>query len=587
MTGGAPDQLPIADSRTVRRAAVRLMLGERRRLAAVLGVQGVATIAGLVGPLVLGRLVQALADRSATAAGVELAVIVFLAALLLQSLLTRVARAEAAVLGQRVLARLREQLIEGALALPLGVVETAGTGDLLTRATSDVELLTTAVEHAVPDITIAVVTALLTVVAMVVVAPQLAFILLPAIPPLYLVNRWYLKRASAVYLARQAALSRVNSRIQESATAGATIETLGLGARRIEQTEDDIRRSLAADWVALRLRLILYPTSEAAYILPLFTAVLAGGLLHAAGVVTLGQFTTTTLYAQQLVNPVDLVLDWLASLQIGAASLARILGVHDVPQPELTAELPTSEELVAAGVHFEYRPGREVLRGVDLRPPQGRRVAVIGPSGAGKSTLALLLSGVFLPSRGRVELGGVQVGRMPAQLLHREVALVTQEQHVFAATLRDNLLIGNPVAPDERLWAALGEVDAAGWAHRLGAGLDTAIGSGGTELSPAQSQQLALARLLVADPHTLVLDEATSLVDPGAARHLERSFARVVQGRTVITVAHRLEAARDADLVAVVEEGRVTELGSHRQLLRRGGTYASLWKAWSGGSTSA
>lgn len=587
MTAGALDQLPIADSRTVRRAAMRLMLGERRRLAAVLGVQGVATIAGLVGPLVLGRLVQSLADRSATAAGVELAVTIFLAALLLQSLLTRVARAEAAVLGQRVLARLREQLIEGALALPLGVVETAGTGDLLTRATSDVELLSRAVEHAVPDITIAVVTSLLTVVAMVVVAPQLAFILLPAIPPLYLVNRWYLKRASAAYLARQAALSRVNSRIQESAAAGATIETLGLGARRIEQTEDDIRRSLAADWIALRLRLILYPTSEAAYILPLFTAVLAGGLLHATGVVTLGQVTTTTLYAQQLVNPVDLVLEWLASLQIGAASLARILGVHAVPQPELTAELPTSEELVATGVHFEYRPGREVLRGVDLRPPQGRRVAVIGPSGAGKSTLALLLAGVFLPSRGRVELGGVPVGRMPAHLLHQEVALVTQEQHVFAATLRDNLLIGNPAAPDERLWAALGEVDAAGWAQGLGAGLDTAIGSGGIELSPAQSQQLALARLLVADPHTLVLDEATSLVDPGAARHLERSFARVVQGRTVITVAHRLEAARDADLVAVVEDGRVTELGSHRQLLRRGGTYASLWKAWSSGSTSA
>lgn len=576
------DQLPIAESRTVRRATVRLMLGERRRLAAVLGVQGAATVAGLVGPLVLGRLVQSLAAHSARASTLTLEVAIFLAALLVQSLLTRVARAAAAVLGQRVLARLREELVEGALALPIGVVETAGTGDLLTRATNDVELLTTAVEHAVPDITIATVTSLLTVVAMVAVAPQLAFILLPAIPPLYLVNRWYLKRASAVYLARQAALSKVNSRIQESAATGATIDSLRLGAWRIEQTEQDIRRSLAADWAALRVRLVLYPTSEAAYVLPLFTAVLAGGLLHAAGIVSLGQVTTTALYAQQLVNPVDLVLEWLASLQIGAASLARILGLHDVPQPELTERTPASEELIASGVHFEYRPGRAVLRGVDLRPPLGRRVAVIGPSGAGKTTLALLLAGVFLPSEGRVELGGVPVGRMPAHLLHREVALVTQEQHVFAATLRENLLIGNAAATDDQLWSALGEVDADGWAQGLAAGLDTAIGSGGFELTPAQGQQLALARLLVADPHTLVLDEATSLIDPGAARHLERSFARVVQGRTVISVAHRLEAARDADLVAVVEDGRVTELGSHRQLIRRGGTYSSLWTAWSG-----
>lgn len=580
----ASEQLPVAAPPAVRRAARELLSTERLGLGLVLGIQGAATVAGLVGPLVLGYLVDHLSAHRSSAAQVGAAMAVFLAALLLQSWLTRSARRRAAALGQGILAQLREGLISGVLTLPLAVVERAGTGDLLTRATNDVELLTTAVEQAVPDMAIATVSALLTMVAMVVVAPPLALILVPAIPPLYLVNRWYLRRATSVYLARQAALARVNSRIQESTSAGSTIEALGLGAWRVERTEDDIRRSLAADWEALRMRLVLFPTSEAVYVIPLFAALLVGGLLHAQGVVTLGQVTTTALYAQQLVNPVDLVLQWLASLQIGAASLARILGVREVPQPDLTGAEPRTAGLEARQVHFEYRPDREVLRGVDLAPPRGRRLAVIGPSGAGKSTLALLLAGVFTPTSGTVEVGGVEASRLPPERLRREVALVTQEQHVFAATLRDNLLIGDAAASDDRLWATLGQVDADRWARRLPHGLDSQLGSGEAALDPAQSQQVALARLLLADPHTLILDEATSLLDPSAARHLERSLAAVLEGRTVVAVAHRLETARQADLVAVVEDGRITELGSHRQLLRSGGTYATLWRAWADSS---
>lgn len=575
------DQLPIAAPAAVRSATAVMLSRERRGLLRVLLLQGAATVAGLAGPLVLGDLVNRLARHRATGGEVALAVGLFLGALLVQGALTRVARRSAAVLGQKILAQLREGLIAGVLTLPLAVVERAGTGDLLTRATNDVELLTTAVEQAVPDITIATVSALVTMVAMVLVSPPLAFVLVPAVPPLYLVNRWYLRRATRVYLARQAALSRVNSRIQESTSAGATIEALGLGGWRVERTEADIREALAADWAALRMRLVLYPTSEAVYVVPLFAAILAGGLLHSTGLVSLGQVTTLALYAQQLVNPVDLVLQWLAALQIGGASLARILGVGEVAQPERSPGDPRGEELVARDVHFEYRPGREVLRGIDLAPPRARRVAVVGPSGAGKSTLALLLAGVFSPTRGSVRVGGVEAARLAPERLRREVALVTQEQHVFAASLRDNLLIGDQEADDDRLWETLREVGADGWGARLPRGLDTELGSGGVRLDPAQGQQLALGRLLLADPHTLVLDEATSLLDPGAARRLERSLAAVLRDRTVVAVAHRLETARQSDLVAVVVDGRIEELGTHRELLRRGGAYASLWAVWS------
>jgi len=582
----AAAQLPIASGAVVRRTAMRLILAERRWVVLLLLVQGAATLAGLVGPLVLGGLVNQLAEHKGSQRAILQGVVVFAIALLVQGLLTRVARSRAAVMGERILAKLRETLIDGVLTLPLGVVERAGTGDLLTRSTTDIDLLTTAVQRAVPDMGIAAVTAVLTVLALIVTAPPMALVLVPAVPPLFLINRWYLRRAPAVYLKRQSTLARVNSRLQESMAAGRTVEAFNLGSRRVDQTEEDVRIALAAEWAAFRLRVVLFPTTEACYILPLFVAILAGGLFHVAGILTLGAVTTSALYAQQLVGPVDILLSWLAALQIGGASMARILGVGEVHHPETTSAEPVSEELVAAQLHFSYRQDREVLRGIDLMPGRGLRTAVIGPSGAGKTTLALLLAGVFTPSQGSVQVGGVEVSRMPTDRLRAEVALVTQEQHVFAATLRDNLLIGDPSADDARLWTTLSEVDAEGWVEELPQRLDTVVGSGGIPLNPAQSQQVALVRLLLADPHTLILDEATSLLDPGAARHLERSLARVLEGRTVITIAHRLEAARDADLVAVISAGRISELGTHSELLAAGSGYASLWQAWTEDSSA-
>jgi ABC-type multidrug transport system fused ATPase/permease subunit len=221
-----------------------------------------------------------------------------------------------------------------------------------------------------------------------------------------------------------------------------------------------------------------------------------------------------------------------------------------------------------------------VLHGVDLDLRPGERLAVVGPSGAGKSTLGRLLAGVNPPRTGSVTVGGVGLVDLPLDELRGHVVLVTQEQHVFAGTLRDNLTLARPDADDDAVAAALGAVDALAWVEALPAGLDTVVGAGGHALSAAQAQQVALARLVLADPHTLVLDEATSLLDPRAARHLERSLSAVLAGRTVVAIAHRLHAASDADRVAVVEDGRVTELGTHADLVAADGPYATLWRRW-------
>lgn len=206
----------------------------------------------------------------------------------------------------------------------------------------------------------------------------------------------------------------------------------------------------------------------------------------------------------------------------------------------------------------------------------------MGPSGVSKTTLSRLLAGIDRPGTGSVTVGGVPVAELAPEVLRRQVVLVTQEHHVFLGTLRDNLRIAEPAATDAELWAALAAVGADGWVRELPDGLGTRLGTGGHPTDGSQAQQLALARVVLADPHTLILDEATALLDPTTARHTERALAAVLRGRTVIAVAHRLHTAHDADRVAVMEHGLLTELGTHDELVAVYGAYAALWRTWHG-----
>ncbi|HVB53973.1 MAG TPA: ABC transporter ATP-binding protein [Candidatus Acidoferrales bacterium] len=573
--------LPTATAKQVV-AAMRRLIGEQRRPAfALLLIQGGATLAGLVGPWALGVVVEA-ATQHRLAAVVGPVVLVFLVATLVRTGLSLLAGRRGGLLGAQVLTRLREDFLGNVLRLPLSVVERAGTGDLLTRATADVDSLGQTVQRALPEIAIAVVTVLLTIAALIWTAPLLALTLVPAAVILALATRWYLHRAPAAYLRERAAQGRVNGLIQESVEAGRTIEAMRLGPQRIEGVDAAVGDWLIAERATLALRTVYFPVSEATYLVPLVLSVAIGGVLHSGGLISLGALTAAALYTQQLIEPVDVILSWLDQLQLGGASLARLIGVGHVERPPDTDAEPQGQQLDAASVHFGYRPRHDVLHGVNLRPDPGTRVAVVGPSGSGKSTLALLLAGVYGPRKGRVTVGGVDVHRLASDRVRAQVVLLTQEHHVFTGTVRENLRLAAPDAGDPDLVKALEAVGASEWLAELADGLSTPIGSGAIRLSPGQAQQLALARLLLADPHTLVLDEATSLLNPRAARRLERSLARVLEGRTVVTVSHRLQSAVDADLVVVVSEGRAVETGSHEELLQAGGGYARLWRAYRG-----
>jgi ABC-type multidrug transport system fused ATPase/permease subunit len=574
--------LPIADGREVRRYALALMRRHPRLLGIALGLQALAAVAGLATPWLLGDLVGMI-QHGTTGHAVDRIALAIAGFVIAQAVLVRFAIFASARLGEQVLAELREDFVRRVLDIPLSTVERAGTGDLLTRTSRDVNALSYSVRSAVPEMLVATVTGVLTIGAIILVSPMLALPLLIAVPILVIGTRWYLRRAPAGYLRESAAYSEITDSLAETVDGARTVEALRNGRRREVQADAAITGSWNAERYTLFLRTVWFPVTEVAYILPVVATLLAGGWFALKGWVTLSQVTAATLYVQQLIDPLDRLLSWLDELQVGNASLARLLGVSKVPADRMaTGVQPDGAELAVTDVRYSYIDGRDVLRGVNLQVQPGERLAMVGPSGAGKSTLGRLLAGIDGPRTGTVSVGNAPLVDLPLDELRGHVALVTQEHHVFLGSLRDNVALARPTATDEEVRDALAAVDALDWALELPDGLNTMVGTGNMTLAPAQAQQLALARLVLADPHTLVLDEATSLIDPRAARHLERSLAAVLDGRTVIAIAHRLFSAHDADRVAVVEDGQIIELGSHDELVAQGGSYAALWSSWHG-----
>lgn len=574
--------LPVADRVQVRRAAGRLVRADPAAFTIALLLNAAAAATGLVSPLVVGRIITAVQAGQGLATVNRLGLVLIVAALA-QFVLARFARSVACRFGERTAARLREQFTDRMLILDSHSVQKMPAADLAARSSVDVGAVAAVLRTAAPDVLFALIQAVIIAIATLWLSPILGLCGIAGLAAIGFALRWYLRRARAAYLEQGAANAAAATILAEITDHTRTIELLGLQPQRsraltaaLDHSEATMRRTLA-------LRSRLFPTIDISYGIAVAAVVAVGGGLFLAGNLPLGVVVAAALYIRQLSAPLDTLIIWTETLQSAGASFARIEGLAaaaPTTPAEVSPEAPVDETIALVDVNYAYRPGHDVLHAVSLTVTPGARLAIVGPSGAGKTTVGRLIAGIDTPGGGSATVGGVPIANLPPETLREHVIMVTQDHYVFRDSIRNNLAFAAPNATDDQLTAALRTVGAQ-WLDDLPDGLDTEL-TDQRHIDGGQAQHIALARVVLANPHTVILDEATALLDPRAARATERALSATLAGRTVVAIAHRLQTARDADHIVVMDAGRVTETGTHQDLLAQSGPYAQLWDSWSG-----
>lgn len=584
MTEASADRvlLPTADGPRTRAAVAELLRPFKGLALGALAVMVTGTAVGLLTAPLLGRIVDLVVDHR-PAGAITVPVLLLVVAALGRGVATGIGGSLVARLGESMLAALRERFVARALHLPLDQVERAGSGDLSARVTTDVSVIARAVRQALPEFASALLTIVLTLVGLAVLDWRFLLVVLLAVPVQLHTVRWYSRRAIPLYAEQRVAAGTLQQQLLDTVGGARTVRAFRLADEHVERVRGRSQGTVDLTLRGIRLLTRFYARLNLAEYIGLAGVLIAGFVLVGNDTVTLGTATAAALYFHSLFNPINSALALVDDAQAATASLSRLVGVADLPVAAEPARPGTAADssVKVVGLRHAYLPGHPVLHGVDLTLAPGERVALVGASGAGKTTLAKLVAGVHRPDGGEILLGGSSLDALGPEATRRTVALISQEVHVFAGPLAEDLRLARPGAAEADLRDALEKVGALTWVDALPEGLDTLVGDEGHRLTVTQAQQVALARLVLADPPIAILDEATADAGSAGSRVLEAAANRALEGRTALVVAHRLTQAAAADRVVVMAAGRVVETGTHAELVAAGGRYASLWEAWS------
>jgi ATP-binding cassette subfamily B protein len=568
----------------VRARVVSMMRPYRRYIVyAGLGIVG-STAVTIAAPLLLRYAIDngvVKHDRGP----VDQAALAFLVLALVRPLVERLVVLSSARAGERFLGDLRVAAYDHLQALSVPFFESERAGVLVSRLTADVQSLTTFVRQVLVEVVGNILLLVVTLTVLVVMSPVLALTILASLPILLLSSVSYRKRSGPTFLALRDRVADVMTALQEGLTGMRVVQSFA--RERDQEASYRIRSwSLVRAWRAASLvNMRFFPAISLAQAVSTAAVMTAGGFLYWRGDVTLGTIGAFALYLTSLFEPVARLGDWYSELQSGRAALTKIVGLLDTePTVEPGAhELPERGALVVESAEFSYDSGPPAVLDVSLSIAQGEHLALVGATGAGKSTLAKLLTRQYDPDRGMVSFAGVDLREATALSLREQIIFLPQEGHLFAGSIADNVRLARPDASNDEVESALERIGALDRFDSLQEGIHTDVQTRGVRLSSGERQLIALARAALVEPAVIVLDEATSSLDPGTERAVERAIAAVSQGRTVITIAHRLSTAERADRVALFEQGRLVEIASHDTLVAQGARYAALWDSWQAG----
>ncbi len=494
-------------------------------------------------------------------------------------------------LGEGFLRDLRVRLFAHLQRLGLGYHDGHPSGVIVSRLTSDVDSMQELVQMGLLMLVSNVLLIALALVLLAVAAPLLLLSCLSCVPVLIWSSRRFKRQSNDAYLAVRDRIGAMLSRLSESLNGVRVIQAYAREPVEIERFGQANERLLDAHMRAVRAQSWYLPTVEACGVSTTAIAVGFGGWLVLHDRATVGTVAFFVLTLNQLFEPIQQLSQLFNVVQSAGAALHKLYELLDTA-PEVAerpgaVDLPDIGDVHVEAVGFAYGTGEPVLRDVSLHIARGERLALVGPTGAGKSTLAKLIARLYDPTEGCVRFDGVDLRRATLRSLRDRIVLTPQEGFLFAGTLRDNVRIGRPGATDAEVEQALERLGLLARFQLLEDGLDTEVRERGSRLSAGEKQLVSLARAALVDPSVLILDEATSSLDPGTEVEVEAALERLSEGRTVIVIAHRLSSAARADRVAVIDGGRLEELGTHDALLAAGGHYARLYDAWLSGVGAA
>jgi ATP-binding cassette, subfamily B, bacterial len=485
--------------------------------------------------------------------------------------------------GEAFLRDLRSSVFRHLMSLGMDFFEREKTGKLVARMTSDMDALQELVQM---GLVMFVQNGLLFVGAILVIfllSWQLALCVLVVVPPVVIASRWFRRASNKAYLLVRDRIGQNLSTLQEGLAGVRVVQAFARErafTRRFRETNE---AQYDANIETVRISAKYFPIVELAGVTGIALIVGVGGGFVSADIVTVGTVAAFVLYLNNLFEPIQQLSQLYNTLQQAGAALQKLFELLDerpsIAERPGAVDLPEQGGLELEHVSFGYGD-HDVLHDVSLRVPMGERLALVGPTGAGKSTLAKLIARFYDPREGRVDYGDLDLRDATLRSLRERIVVVPQEGFLFAGSVRDNIVVGKADATDEEVHDAIAALGLEDRFAALPEGLDTEVRERGTRLSAGERQLVSLVRAALADPSLLVLDEATSSLDPGTERTVERALGHLTEGRTVVVVAHRLSTAARADRIAVVDDGCIAELGTHDELIAHEGRYASLYAAW-------
>jgi ATP-binding cassette subfamily B protein len=548
-----------------------------------LGMVG-ATIVSLAAPL-LTKIAIDRGIRHHDVHVIDVIALIYIVLVLVRPIFERVVVLCSARAGERFLGDLRVAAYEKLQELSMPFFEQTRAGVLVSRLTNDVQTLTEFTRLVLVEVVGSVLLFAGTLVILVSLSPLLSLVMLVSVPILVVSSLRYGRRSRPAFLALRDSVADTMSSLQEGLAGVRVVQSFSREQDRYTSYRRRSRAQVSAWQHVSLVNIGFFPVIAFAQSLALAAVLVVGGYLQRQGRVSVGTVVAFALYLISLFDPVARLGDWFSEFQSGRAALVKIVSLLDTPVTvrDGAGSLPPEGALVANSLTYAYGEGEPAVADVTLSIEPGEHLALVGATGAGKSTLAKLLVRAYDPDEGAVRFGGTDLRAASLADLRRHIVFVPQEGHLFSGTIFDNVRLARPEASDDEVRGALLAIGALARFEDLPEGLATDVRSRGVRLSSGERQLVSIARVALADPSVIVLDEATSSLDPQTEAAVEQALAALAQGRTVITIAHRLSTAQRADRVAVMEHGRLVEIASHDELVASGDRYAALWASWQAG----